>query len=128
TARLSIQASPTATEQGGAQPITVTLTTSDGGSGTATLAPGITLTADVVDLLSGTAASGADYGAFGSQTVSFGPGSGNNARRTVTLTATNDTFVEGNETVNLRLQSLITTLDAQASLGNTLSLHDALPI
>ena len=36
----------------------------------------------------GTAASGADYGAFGTQTVSFGAGSANNATRTVTLAAT----------------------------------------
>src|SRR5207244_8304513 len=95
TATLAIQATRTVTEQGGGQTITVTLTASDGAGGTATLAPGITLTADVVDAGGGTALSGTDYTAFGTQSVSFGPGSGDGATRTVTLTPSNDTLVEG---------------------------------
>ena len=123
TATLAIEATKTVTEQGGAQTITVTLTTTDGGAGTATLAPGVTLTADVVDLLTtDPATSGTDYTAFGTQTVSFGPASGNEATRTVTLTPTNDATVEvPNETVNLKLQNLNPTLNGQASLGNMYS-------
>ena len=120
TATLSIEATKTVTEQGGAQTITVTLTTTDGGTGTATLAPGVSLTADVDDLLTGTATSGIlnDYTAFVTQTVTFGPGSGNAAIRTVTLTPTNDAVVEvPDETVKLKLQNLNTTLNGQASLG-----------
>jgi hypothetical protein len=124
TATLSIEATKTVTEQGGSQTITVTLTTTDGGAGTATLAPGVTLTADVVDLLTGTATSGVlnDYTPFGTQTVSFGPGSGNAATRTVALTPVNDSAVEvPDETVRLKLQNLSTTLSGQAGLGNAYS-------
>src|SRR5262249_23690155 len=58
---------------------------------------------------------------FGTQTVTFPAGSADGATQTVTITPSNDTLVEGNETVNLKLQNLNTTLDGQASLGNTAS-------
>src|SRR5262249_31940854 len=58
--------------------------------------------------------------ALGTQTVTFSPGSGNGATQTVTLTPINDVLVEvPDETVNLQLQNLKTTLNGQASLGNT---------
>src|SRR5262249_10303699 len=76
TATRSITSATRVAEQGGAQAIAVTLTTSDGAGGTATLAPNVTLEAEVADLPSGTAGSGADYAPFGVQRVLFGPGSG----------------------------------------------------
>jgi len=118
TATLSIEAAPTVAEQGGRQTIVVTLITSDGGLGAATLAPGVTLSADVVDLGTGSALSSVDYADFGTQTVCFGPGAGKGATQTVTIAPVNDNLVEGNETVDLHLQNLSTTLDGQASLGN----------
>src|SRR5690606_27573710 len=95
TATISIAATNSVTEQGGAQNLVVTLTTSDGAGGTATLAPGVTLTADVIDLGTGTAGA-MDYAALGTQSVTFGAGSGNGETRNVVLTTTNDTLVEGN--------------------------------
>ena len=47
TAVLSIGTSETLIAEGGDRTIVVTLRTSDGSGGTATLAPGVTLTADV---------------------------------------------------------------------------------
>src|SRR5438477_497211 len=91
TATLAIAATTTVTEGGGAQTITVTLTTSAG----ATLATA--LTAQVVDAGGGSATSGSDYSAFGTQTVTFAIGSANGATQTVTVTPINDTLVEGNE-------------------------------
>src|SRR5262249_25132851 len=85
TAAPPIAAATPVTEQGGGQGVAVTLTTSDGAGGTATLAPGVSLSADVVDLKTGTAGA-ADYAPFGTQTVTFGPGSGDGDTRTVTLT------------------------------------------
>src|SRR5262249_35637190 len=119
TATLTIDATPTVSEEGGAQTLAVKLVITAIGSGNSALGPGVTLTADVVDAGGGTAISGTDYAAFGTQSVSFGPGSGPGDTRTVILTPINDTLVEGNETVKLKLQNLNTTLNGQASLGNT---------
>jgi hypothetical protein len=119
TASLSVAAATSVTEQGGAQNIVVTLTTSDGAGGTATLGAGITLTADVVDAGGGSASSGTDYTALGTQTVTFNPGDGNGATENASITPSPDPDVEGNETVNVTLQNLNTTLNGQASLGTT---------
>ena len=121
TATFSIDASRMLTEEDGIQSIFVTLTTSDGAGGTATLASAITLTADVIDLGTGTATNGTDYSLFGTQTVTFDAGSGNDDIQSVTLTPLNDTLIEGNEIANLRLQNLSSTLNGQAALGNTAS-------
>jgi len=121
TAMLAIAATPSITEEGGTQTVDVTLTTSDGAGGTATLATGITLTADVIDAASGSATSGTDYGALATQMVTFNAGDGNGATSTINITPTNDALIEGNETIGLTLQNLSSTLDGQASLGNTSS-------
>jgi len=73
----------------------------------------------VVDAGSGTAMSGTDYSAFGTQTVSFSNGAVSGAARTVSLTPVGDTLPEGSETVALRLQNLTTPAGLSASLGNT---------
>src|SRR5262249_13881951 len=67
----------------------------------------------------GSATSGTDYSAFGTQTVTFAAGSANGATQTVTDPKSDDKADGGNETVNLTLQKLNTTLNGQASLGNT---------
>lgn len=121
TASLSIAKTVVTTEEGGAQLVTVTLTTSDGAGGTAALASGISLTADVVDNGTGTGISGADYSAIGTQSVTFTPGSIDGATRSVTISNLNDSLVEGDETVVLKLQNLASTLNGQAQLGNTSS-------
>ena len=113
TASLSIAATAGVTEQGGAQTVLVTLTTTaDGVAGTGTLAS--TLTADVVDAGGGTATSGSDYSAFGTQSVSFAAGSADGTTQTVTLTALNDSLLELGETVNLKLQNAA----SPGTLGN----------
>jgi Ca2+-binding RTX toxin-like protein len=124
SAFLSIAVATTVTEIGGSQTIDVTLTTSDGAGGTATLAAGITLTAEVVvSTTPGTATEGTDYSTFGTQTVTFGPGDGNGATQRVTISVIDDTDNEDaanvDETVNLTLGNLSTTLDGQVSLGTT---------
>ena len=72
--------------------------------------PGVTLavpiTAQVIDLGTGSATSGSDYAAFGTQTVTFEIGSGGGTERSVTLTAIDDDLVEEAETVNLQLGTL----------------------
>ncbi|MEZ6186092.1 MAG: Calx-beta domain-containing protein [Planctomycetota bacterium] len=72
------------------------------------------LTVDVVDLGSGSAASGTDYTAFPTTTVTFPGGSVNGATQTVDLTPTQDTAVEVSETVVLGLQNV-----TNGNLGTT---------
>jgi hypothetical protein len=96
----------------------VTLITSDGSGGSATLAPGVNLTASVVDAATGTAVSGADYTPLGTKSVSFAAGAANGATSSLSLETINDSLVEGNETVQLRLQNLNSTLGGQATLEN----------
>ena len=67
--------SSVAAEDGGAHSVDVQLVTPAG----VTLAPGVSITANVVDANSGTATSGLDYSVFGVQGVTFGAGSGNGA-------------------------------------------------
>jgi hypothetical protein len=59
----------------------------------------------VVDALTGTASSGTDYTAFGTQSVTFNNGAASGATQSVSLTPVSDGFVEPNETVNLNLQN-----------------------
>lgn len=127
TASLVIQSTAEASEQSGPQTIVVTLRTSDGSGGTATLAPGVSLTANVADTSGGTATSGSDYTNFGTQQVSFAAGATDGTTATISISAINDSLVEGTETVQLRLQDLNSTLGTQATLGNatyTLSVVD----
>ena len=118
SATLAIAATSTVTEQGGAQNVGVTLTITGSGSGTFALGDGITLTADVVDAGTGTATSGADYTAFGTQTVTFNGGAATGATQNTTLSPVNDRLLEGDETVDLTLQNLGGSSVA-AALGNS---------
>lgn len=118
TATLAIEPTGTMTEQAGGQGIVVTLTTSDGAGGTATVAPGVSLTADVVDAGGGTATSGADYAVVGAKTVSFAAGAGSGATANLILDVINDSLVEGSETVRLRVQNINSTISNQVSVGN----------
>jgi len=71
-----------------------------------TLAPGVSVTAVVSDLGTGTATSGSDYTAFLPTTVTFGPGSGDGALQPVTVGVLNDALLETAETVKLSLGSV----------------------
>jgi len=75
----------------------------------------VAITADVIDAGTGTATSGVDYQAFGTQTVTFAIGSNNGAIQNTTLTPLDDATSKGNETVDLTLQNL--TGPTTASLG-----------
>ena len=93
TATLSIPATDTASEPGGAQTTAVTLTVAGTGTGAAALiAP---VTAEVVDASGGTAISGTDYTALATQTVTFGAGAVSGSSQNVSLTPINDLLVEG---------------------------------
>src|SRR5947208_13175801 len=116
---MSIASTSSVTENGGGQSIDVTLTITGSGTGTFTLAPGVTLTADVVDAGTGTATNGDDYDAFGTQTVTFDSGATTGTTQDVTLSPVNDRLLEGNETVNLTLQNLGNTSNVSAALDNT---------
>ncbi|MFV2070860.1 MAG: Calx-beta domain-containing protein, partial [Pirellulales bacterium] len=87
-------------EANGAHDVSVRLVAATG----VTLA--VPVTADVIDLANGSATSGADYAAFGTQTVTFAVGDGDSATRPVTLDVTTDLLLEGDETVNLSLASV----------------------
>jgi hypothetical protein len=64
------------------------------------------VTVEVVDLVNGTATSGADYAAFAPVTVTFLTGALEGATQTVTLDPLDDSLVDGtSETVRLRLQN-----------------------
>lgn len=119
TATLAIAATTNVSEAGGAQSIPVTLTTSDGAGGSATLGANISLTSAVTDLGTGTAVSGTHYTFAAGQMVTFNTGDGNGTVKNVTLTAINNSLIDGDHTVKLELQALNTTLNGQASLGNT---------
>jgi IMP cyclohydrolase len=97
--------------------ITVTLSLTSGSLGQA-------VTVDVVDLLNGTATSATDYAAFGTQTVTFPIGSVDGATQTVTLTPTDDTDVEGNETVNFDLQNVSANAVIGAQNTHTATITD----
>lgn len=95
-------AASSAGESGGAHDVTLRLVAAAG----VTVAPGVTLTADVVDLGTGAASSGTDYSAFATQTVNFGSGSGNGATQTVSLNVLEDLIDEAGEDVDLSIESV----------------------
>mgnify|MGYP003339451988 CR=1 FL=1 len=66
----------------------------------------------------GTATSGADYSAFGTQAVTFSGGANSGATQNTTLTVTNGTLLEGPETVVLTLGNLGAG-GTGTTLGNT---------
>src|SRR5262245_31305553 len=119
SAALAIGATNSVTEQGGAQNIGVTLTITGSGTGTFALGTGITLTADVTDAGGGSATSGTDYSAVGTQTVTFSSGAARSEERRVGKARINDRLLEGNETVHLQLGNLVSPVTVSASLGNT---------
>ena len=87
------------TEEGGTQTFNIVLNT-----GGAILAPtitgidpGVTITADVIDVLGGTA-SASDF-TFNTQSITFNPGEGDGETRTLEITPTSDEIVEPDETV-----------------------------
>src|SRR5947207_2128138 len=107
-----------ATEAGGAQTVgVVTMTITGTGSGPVALGSGISLTADVTDAGTGTATSGTDYTAFGTQTVTFNGGAASGAAGNTKLTVTEDSLLECNETVKLALGNLGGSAVSK-SLGN----------
>jgi outer membrane protein OmpA-like peptidoglycan-associated protein/IMP cyclohydrolase len=116
TVAFSLASSPTADEST-ALNIDVILSLNSGSLG----AP---VTVDVVDLLSGSATSATDYTAFGTQTVTFPIGSTDGATQTVTLTPTDDTDVEGNETVNFDLQNVSANAVIGAQSTHTATITD----
>ncbi|WP_223787874.1 beta strand repeat-containing protein [Marinicella meishanensis] len=67
----------------------------------------VAVSADAIDAGTGTATSGVDYTAFGTQTVTFAVGTGNGAIQNTTLTPLDDPNSKGNETVDLSLQNLV---------------------
>ncbi|MES2791602.1 MAG: Calx-beta domain-containing protein, partial [Planctomycetota bacterium] len=126
SATLSIATTSGVTEAGGAQTVgVVTLTITGTGTGTFALGTGISLTADVTQT-GGTAASGSDYTAFGTQTVTFSGGATTGATQNTTLTVTEDVLLEGSETVGLTLGNLGTN-STSTTLGitaNTTTISD----
>lgn len=128
TATLDIEAAKSVDEEGGAQTLDVTLTITGTGTGMAALGHATTITADVTDAGSGSATSGTDYTAFGTQTVTFGPNTASGATDQVTIEPLTDQEVEGDETVDLSLENLQVSMGnavppgtVDAALGNTAS-------
>ena len=83
-------------------------------SGTSLSAP---VTVTVADMLPGTAKSGSDYSAFGTQSVTFGEGSGHGDTQNVTLQLSNDLLLEGNEYLALKI---IGVTGPRVTLGSSL--------
>lgn len=109
-------ASSNAAEAGGGHDVSVRLEAAAG----VTLATGVTVTASVVDDGSGSADSGPDYDAFGTQTATFTAGAGNGATDMVTLNVKDDLLLEGNEDVDL----LITSVDGPGASIGTQNTHE----
>ncbi|MHC4879004.1 MAG: beta strand repeat-containing protein, partial [Planctomycetota bacterium] len=118
SATLAIEATSSADEQSGDQSVgTVTLTITGSGSGGFRLGDGITVSADVTDAMTGSATSGTDYAAVGTQTITFDSNAATASTDSATLTAQDDIEFEGNETINLALGNLVTG-GTDISLGN----------
>ena len=94
-----VAASSTA-EDAGAHGVSVRL---DADAGVTLAVP---ISVDVTDVLSGTASSGADYAGF-SEMVTFPVGSADGDSRFVDLLVTDDSLLEGDESVHLELTSLV---------------------
>ncbi|MDA1014044.1 MAG: putative Ig domain-containing protein [Planctomycetota bacterium] len=125
TAVIDITATGIIDEAGGTQNIGLTLTTTDGDGGIATIAAGVTLTVDISDVFSGIAISGTDYSPVAAPArITFVAGDTNGTERSVPFTPINDRLVEGDESFSLMLDNLQSNrggsdLDGRASLGNT---------
>jgi hypothetical protein len=73
------------------------------------------ISVDVMDLMSGTATSIADY-ALLTSTVTFGPGSTHGTTRPANMNIVADNLVEGDETVNLHLHNLAAGAGVKAAI------------
>ncbi|MDP7014778.1 MAG: Ig-like domain-containing protein [Pirellulaceae bacterium] len=78
------------------------------------LAPGVTVSADVIDSGAGSGISGVDYTAFGIRTANFGPGAAVGDIQTVALDVLDDAIVEPDEDVHL---AIATVAGPGASVG-----------
>lgn len=88
----------------------------------------VPITVDAIDAGGGSATSGVDYDAFGTQTVTFSVGASNGATQNTTLTPLDDVATEGDETVNLQLQNfagpVLASLGGQTTHTATISDDD----
>ncbi len=128
SATLSMAATSTVAEEGGAQAVgMVTLAITGTGAGAFALGKGVVMTADVSDVGTGSAAGGGVDYTFSTQTVTFDGGAADGTVQTgaalgVKLTPNNDILVEGNETVTFALgalskpETVVATLAAVANL------------
>ncbi|MFO0804296.1 MAG: Calx-beta domain-containing protein [Gemmataceae bacterium] len=102
--------------------VRATLTITANGTGAVGLDKAITV--DAKDALTGSATSGTDYAAFGPATLTFAIGDGTTIDSdTATLNVADDQRLEGDETVDLQIYNLSTTLDGLVSIG--VSTHTA---
>ncbi len=108
TATITIAPMQTLNEEAGTQNIEVILNTDDGDGGNAILAPGVSLSVDIVDDGTGTAGSSSDY-SFSAQTITFNAGDGDGATTTAQITVTSDSTVEADETIDLDVTNLAST-------------------
>src|SRR5438105_1371721 len=77
----------------------------------------VALTVSATDAGTGTATSGTDYTAFGPALLTFAAGNGASIdSSTTTLTVADDKRLEGDETVNLSIGGLSSTLNSQVSI------------
>ena len=98
------------------QNATLTIT----GVGAGTVGLDNALTVDATDATGGSATSGTDYATYGTQTLTFNTGDGASIASTNgTLDVTSDQRLEGDETVNLAIGSLSSTLDGQVSIADS---------
>jgi len=89
-------------------------------SGTGTVGLDVALTVAATDAGGGTATSTVDYAAYGSQTLTIAAGDGTTiVSNNATLDVTVDADVEADETVNLQIGSLSSTLDTHVSIGDS---------
>lgn len=109
-------AASTALEAGGAHNVLVRLVTE-----TRIAVP---VTADVVDAGTGSATSGADYTAFGTQTVTFPVGSVDGATQPVTLTVLDDSLPEADETVDLAFANVTGGAEIGTPAAHTVTILD----
>lgn len=93
---------------------TLTISSASGAGGLG-LETNLTVTAS--DAGGGTATSGTDYAAFGTPTLTFTAGAGASINsNTATLNVTDDQLLEGDQTVNLSIAGLSSSLDGQVMI------------
>ena len=121
-ATLSVTASSTITEEGGAQATAgVMLVITGSGTGGLQLGDGITLTADLVDGMSGTATTGTDYTGMATQTMTFDSNAATGSTQTASFTALNDQSLEANESIDVTLGNLSNS-STDTTLGTTVGI------